>query len=171
MGMVANFLRVTNSELEAYLKDSSLLKGRIYGSFDEEEEDEEKEDPALTNIDKSWEGILFLLTGQKLKNLDHPMGKVFFGGQYIDEEQEIGYGPAEYLTPEQVKELNEALAKITEEELTERYDPGKMTELHIYPTIWEEEGSLYYLLAFFQEVQKVYATAAKNNEAIITFIN
>lgn len=164
MGMIGNFLRVTNAELEAYLKDSSLLEKRIYNENAED-------DPALYEIDKSWEGILFLLTGQNLATLTHPMRLVLFSGQTIDEDQDLGYGPGQYLTPGQVKEMDTELAKITEEELRKRFDARQMAELEIYPNIWEGHDMLNYLLQYFNVVQDIYATAAKNNEAIITFIN
>jgi hypothetical protein len=164
MGMIGNLLRTTNAELEAYLEDSSRLEDRIY-------DEDSEEDPALINIDKSWEGILFLLTGQNLETLSHPMGRVLFSGQSIDKDQDLGYGPGQYLTPEQVKEVDTELSKITVIELTKKFDSKRMTALGIYPNCWEEKGMWDYLLAYFKEVQVAYSTAAKNNEAIITFIN
>jgi len=47
------------------------------------------------------------------------MGRVWFSGQNIDENMDLGYGPAEYLTPEQVKELNAQLSNITVEAFIE----------------------------------------------------
>ena len=35
-----------------------------------------------------------------------PLAKIFFSGQLVDENQNLGYGPAHYLTRYQVKELN-----------------------------------------------------------------
>ena len=162
MSRTVKLLRATKAELEAYLKDSSLLEKRIYG--------DSEEDPAMINIDKSWEGILFLLTGQGLKKNNHPLMRVLFSGQNVDENMDLGYGPAEYLTPEQVKEIDAQLSKITIEELTEKFDPERMTELRVYPNIWQEEDIVYYLLAYFREVQLLYSTAAENSEAIITGI-
>ncbi len=46
-----------------------------------------------------------------------------------------------------------------------------MTELDIYPTIWDEADAVDYLLEHFKIVKEVYAEASKNGEAIITFIN
>ncbi|MBO9154989.1 YfbM family protein [Chitinophaga sp. GCM10012297] len=163
MGMIANLLRVTNAEPETYISNSALLEERIY--------ENEEEDLMLTDIDKSWEGILFLLTGQNLEKLDHPLGRVLFSGRVIDENQDLGYGPGHYLTPKEVGEMSGALAGITKEELTQRLDSPRMTELAIYPEIWAEENALGYLLDYFEVIQTVYATAAKNNEAVITFLN
>ena len=165
MSMIGNLLRVTKTELEEYLKDSSLLEDRIY---DDESDDE---DPNLVDIDKSWEGILFLLTGQNLETIDHPLARVLFSGQIIDEEQDLGYGPGQYLTPDEVKELNAEISKITTEELSKKYDAKKMMELEIYPNAWEEDNMVNYLTDYFKAVQEVFAEASKNDEAIITFLN
>lgn len=167
MSMIGNLLRVTKTELDEYLKDSSLLEKSIY------DEETDEENPNLVDIDKSWDGILFLLTGQNVANTDHPLAKVLFSGQLIDEEQDMGYGPAHYLTPEQVKELNQQIATITIADLKQKYDPKRMEEMEVYPTIWESEGdeAFDYLSEYFKELQQVYSNAAENNEAIITFLN
>lgn len=167
MGMICNLLRVTNSELEEYLKDSSLLENIIYN------EETDEENPNLTDIDKSWDAIIFLLTGEGVTNIDHPLTKVLFSGQFIDEGQDLGYGPAHYLTPEQVTELNNQISKITIEELKLKYNPERMAELEVYPAVWEKAGdeAFEYLGESFKSVQKVYSDAAKNGEAIITFLN
>ncbi|HUC80678.1 MAG TPA: YfbM family protein [Flavisolibacter sp.] len=167
MSMIGNLLRVTKAELDAYLKDSSLLERSIY------DEETDEENPNLVDIDKSWDGILFLLTGKNVANTDHPLAKILFSGQLIDEGQDLGYGPAHYLTPEQVKELNDQIATITIPDLKQKYDPKRMEELEVYPTIWEAEDDdgFDYLSEYFKELQQVYSTAAKNSEAIITFLN
>ena len=166
MSMIGNLLRVTKAELEEYLKDSSLLESSIY----DEETDER---PNLVDIDKSWDGILFLLTGQNVANTDHPLAKILFSGQLIDEDQDMGYGPAHYLTPEQVADLNNQISKITITDLKQKYNPKRMEELEVYPSIWEKEGdqAFDYLGEYFKNLQQVYSDAAKNGEAIITFLN
>ena len=167
MSMIGNFLRTTETELEEYLKDSSLLESSIYN------EETDDGNPNLTDIDKSWDGILFLLTGQNVANTEHPLAKILFSGQLIDEDQDLGYGPAHYLTPDQVKDLNSQISTITIAALKEKYDPERMEELEVYPVIWKREGddAFIYLSEYFKIVQQVYSDAAKNGEAIITFIN
>jgi hypothetical protein len=166
MGMIGNLLRVTKVQLDDYLKDSSLLESNIYN------EETDDGNPNLVNIDKSWNGIIFLLTGQGIANADHSLLRVLFSGQIIDEDQDLGYGPAHYLTPEQVADLNSQIAKITVADLKQKYNPTKMTELEVYPTIWDEGGEAFdYLSEYFVTVQQVYSDATKNGEAIITFLN
>jgi hypothetical protein len=164
MSMIGNLLRVTNDELETYLKDSSLLEDRIYN--------QDIEDASLIEIDKAWEGILFLLTGQSLAEADHPLAAVLFSGQIIDENQDLGYGPAQYNTPEQVSKLNELISLLTVKELRQKFDPNMMTAEGIYPEIWDEgEEAFVYLIENFICVQQVYAEAVSKGESIITFIN
>lgn len=169
MGMIGNLLRVTKAELDAYLEDSSLLEDKIYS--DEMNEDE-TENPKFVDIDKTWDGIIFLLTGQSLDTAEHHLTRILFSGQLIDEEQDLGLGPAHYLTPEEVVELNNEISKITVEDLKKKFNPEKMNALEIYPSIWNEgDDAFEYLMEGFSSVQQIFAEAAKNNEAIITFIN
>ncbi|MET0462792.1 MAG: YfbM family protein [Chitinophagaceae bacterium] len=163
MSMIFNILRVSEEELEAYLKDSSLLEQRLDAT--------EEGNANLVDIDQSWEGILFLLTGQNLEQLDHPLGKALFSNQQIDQQQDLGYGPAQYLTPDQVKELNEKLSAISVEDFRKGFDGDKMSDIGVHPNIWSQDYALDYVSEYFESIQDVYALAAKNNEAIITFLN
>lgn len=164
MSMIGNLLRVTKSELEDYLKHSSLLENKIY--------DDETENENLVDIDKSWDGVIFLLTGQSFATAENNLVRILFSGQLIDEEQDLGYGPAHYLTPEQVAELNNEISTITIADLKQKFNPKKMNELEVYPTIWDEGDDTFdYVADGFLTIQNVFAEATKNEEAIITFLN
>ncbi len=165
MSMIGNLLRVTKAQLSEYLQDSSLLLDNVY------QEETEEGNPNLKDIDKSWNGIIFLLTGQNVDDSNHPLISVLFSGQLIDENQDVGYGPAHYLTPAQVKELNDQISVISPQELSKRYDAERMTALNIYPDIWNDEDALDYLITYFKSVQSIYVLASEKDEAIITFIN
>ncbi|MCD0488335.1 YfbM family protein [Pedobacter sp. MC2016-14] len=164
MSMIGYLLRVTPTELAEYLEESSLLEDRIYGT--------ETEDANLVDLDKAWEGIIFLLTGQSLAEADHPLLSTLFSGQLIDEEQDLGYGPAHYLTPEQVVEINKEISKIEVADLKQKFDPDKMGELGIYPEIWDEGDEAFdYLAEYFVNLKQAYSLAAENGEAIVTYLS
>ena len=165
MSMIANLLRVTKAELEEYLNDSSLLESRIYN------DESDEEDPNLIDIDQSWDGIVFLLTGKSFENNTHPLAKVLSSEQLIDEEQDLGYGPAQYVSAEQVKELHEQIATISTDELRTRFNANKMKEANVFPDVWENPDTVDYLIEYFETIKEVYALAHKNDEAIITFMN
>ncbi len=165
MSMVSSLLRVSLVELNSFLKDASKLEEKI---FDEKREDD---DPTELFIDKAWDGINFLLTGEDL-NSDHDLVEVIMPDEAIDEDQDLGYGPATYLLPDRVKELHLALKNISATDLEYCYDAKKMTELQIYPGNWDQkEEMLEYLIEHYKEVQSFYAAAANNNEAIIVWLS
>ncbi len=163
MSMIFNILRVAEIELESYLQNSALLEERL--------DKMEEGDTSLVDIDQSWEGILFLLTGQNLEQLDHPLGKALFSNQVLDQQQDLGYGPAQYLTPDQVKELNQKLTAISTEDFRKGFDSEKMSEIGVHPNIWTHESALDYLSEYFESIQEAFALASKNDEAVITFLN
>jgi hypothetical protein len=168
MSMIGNFYRVSNERLAAYLQDSSLLEEDISG------EDFERNNPNLMDIDKSWDGILYLLTGNTLDSLeaaDPLLSSVIIGRQVIDENQEMGYGPANYNDPAQVKEIAAVVAGITGSSLKAVFDSFTMTELEIYPGRWDDPGAFEYIETYYEQLRNFYLTAAKNQQAVITFVS
>src|SRR5271165_1779219 len=72
------------------------------------------------NIDKSWHGIHFLLTSSAWGGTP-PLSNAVLGGTEFG--PDLGYGPARYLTPDQVKEVAAGLDRITGETLRGRFNP------------------------------------------------
>ena len=167
MGMVANYLRVSQAELEAYIQDSRKLENRVY-------REDDPEDPKLIDLDKAWEGLFFLLTGAALSTVEHakePLSLILNTTLEIDPEQDMGYGPAMYNTIEQVIAISAALDKTTTDDLYNRYDGKKMTALGVYPGNWDEEDATEYLIENFDKLKGFYNNAVSEGEAVIFFIN
>jgi len=168
MSMIGNFLRVSNDELNKYLDDSTLLEDRVYS------ESSDLNDPNLIDIDKTWDGILYLLTGNTLDEIDSAdptLSSIIIGKNTLDENQDMGYGPANYNTAEEVKEIAKILDAIPSSKLKEKFDPKKMMELEIYPTMWDEPNVFEYVEDYYEKLRDFYKTAAKNNQAVLTFVN
>ncbi len=127
-------------------------------------------DPPSLEIDKSWHGIHYLLTGNAQKP-GPGIGQIILGGKEIGEDQ--GLGPAHYFTAEEVKELAVLLKQETPERLAARYDPVAMQKAEIYPGIWvrDDKQALEYLLEYYRQLVDFYAKAAKHNQAIIFVID
>lgn len=159
--MTCNLLRVTSEELEAYLTDSTLLADRL---------NKEADDACLYDIDKAWDGIVYLLTGKTSSDADSPLSRIIFSRQLVDKNQNLGSGPAHYLLPEEVAILNNQIAIIHTDELRPRFNPAEMKEIGVYPNAWDHEDALDYLVEYFETIQEVFSLAAERNEAIITFI-
>lgn len=99
------------------------------------------------------------------------MQRAFFSFQILDEEQDLGYGPAQYLTSKQVKETYSALEKITDEVLRSKINGAEMNNIGIYPQIWTEPESHEFLMDSFNDLKAFYKIASENNQAIITFLD
>lgn len=169
MSMIGNLLRVTEVELTSYLQDSSLFETRIYSDFDENNIDE-----AYVDLDKTWNVLAFLLGGKHKEYEDQKMAHLVFGRHTLDEDQDVGYGPARYLTIAEVQELNQALNQITDEEMRKRFSPEECEANDIYPSFWLEEdvNDLWdYISDHLQLLRKAYQTAADRKEAMITYLN
>jgi hypothetical protein len=119
------------------------------------------------SIDKAWHGLHYLLCG-KLEPAPGPLGQAVFGGTEIGEDQ--GYGPARYFTPTQVAEIASALQSPSlERELHARFDAAAMTQLGIYPGVWEPDDHDW-LIEAFHTVQNFYAAASQAEQAVVTLI-
>jgi hypothetical protein len=167
MGMIAYALRVSEKELDNFLKDSSLLEARI----DEEQVGGLND---LLDLDKSWEAIFYILTGHPFSEIEEahpPLSWVLFNGQVVDESQDLGYGPASYITINQVKELNTELDKITRNDVELKYDGKRMDEARVYPEVWEQEQSLDYVIDYFGQLKDFYKKAESEGKAVITFLS
>lgn len=167
MGMIGNLFRVTTEDLEEILKDSSLLETKVYAENSDTVTD-------LLDLDKSWEAILYLLTGHGVAEIEDakpPLSWVLFSGQVIDQDQDMGYGPAHYINADQVKQLNKELDKITTADLSRKYNGKQMDEAGIYPEVWGEAESLDYVIDYFNQLKEFYKAAETENKAVITFLN
>lgn len=165
MGMIMYLLRISKQELESYIdKPDLFLENRV-------------DDAYSMDIDKAWGGILYLLTGKAFASGSpedevDSLNRIFFSAQLFDEDMDVGYGPAHYLTPEQVAGINHKIASLTEADLKSHYDPEAMNkEEKLYPSLDWNEKIFDYLYFHFQALQSFFATAASRGEAIVTYLS
>ncbi|KJS01998.1 MAG: hypothetical protein VR68_04000 [Peptococcaceae bacterium BRH_c4a] len=160
MSMLGNYMRLKREQLEEALENPDILPDLLFS--------EENGDNTLY-IDKSWHGIHFLLTGTPWEG-DPPLSYVILGGQSLGD-QDLGYGPPKYITPEQVKEAYWVLSMLSFDELRKSYNPDRFSEAGAYPNVWDEEGEeLDYLLSYLNEIITFFKLASENGEAIIFWV-
>jgi hypothetical protein len=123
-------------------------------------------DSGELNLDKAWHGIHFLLTG-RIDEAPPPLGNAILGGTEIGED--LGYGPARYLTPEQVREVAQALAAITREEFARRLDPQRIRQAGVYAL--EGETTAEYCVEYFEKVVAYYRDAASKGNAMLLYLD
>lgn len=168
MGMIQSYLRVDIETLNNFIADSSRLEDIVF-------EQNNTDNESFLDLDKAWEGIFFLITGQSLAEAvgeEAPLLGILIGPTEIDPDQDMGYGPATYITAEQTKEIYSAIKDLTKDELSANFDPSRMAEEGIYPDIWEDdENALEYLLDYLDDLKNFYKKAVENGEAVVMFLS
>jgi hypothetical protein len=159
VGIRAFFASITPQTLGQFLEDPDMVEALLYPEYD-------SEPPNSMNLDKAWHGLHYLLTGDPVGG-EPPLSLAILDGAEIG--PELDYGPARYLTADEVKTVAQALAALTPETLAQRYDPGAMEEKNVYPAIWAEEGNegLEYLLGYYSALQRFYTDAAARGDVVI----
>jgi hypothetical protein len=159
--MIGHYYRVTPERLDELKEDPCRVPDVIYSPDTEEQ--------SHLDIDKSWHAIHFLLTGSVWEG-DLPWRNVVLGGTILGED--LGCGPARYLTPEEVREVSAALEQVPPQELVARYDAERLTEANVYPQIWQEgEVARTYLQDYYQQLYTFFCIAARQGEAVLTYLN
>lgn len=122
-----------------------------------------------TDLDKAWHGIHFMLTGTAWEGVP-PLNFLMHGGAVIGD-VEVGYVPARGMTAAEVKAVAGALAGIDEAFMRARFDPAQMTQLDIYPGIWDrdpaEDDSFDYCMEYFGEIRTFVTRAAERGAGLI----
>ena len=161
MGMIAKFVVLQDTKLNE-LKANPMTVAKFFS-----EQVRANSADAVLDIDKSWQGIHFLLTGEPFGGKE-PNSLAILGGVEIGED--LGYGPARYLDSAKVRLAAAALADISTADLRKRYIPADLEAAAIYPTgIWkkEAEGAFEYLVPWYKSLQAFYGQAAKRGDAML----
>ena len=161
MSMIGNFLRLSSDELAALVADPSSTEAFIYPN------DEEHEDSI--DVDKAWHGIHYLLTGDSWGG-EPPLANAVLGGTEIGDD--FGYGPARYLTADEVHAVAEALKDIAADAFRVRYVPSELSKNEIYPEIWDDpdDDAVGYLTTWYETLRDYYIDAAARGQAMLKYL-
>lgn len=127
--------------------------------------------PHYMDVDKAWHGIHFVLTGQA-EGGPEPLSFAILGGQEFGDD--VGYGPARFLTPEQVRLVATALASFGELRFKAGFAPKAMAQAGVYPqAVWVRDGddALDYLLTSYQRISTFYRAAAARGDCVVLWIS
>ena len=165
MGMVAYLAPLTAGQLDELRGEPDSIQELLFP-----EENTYAPPKGSIDLDKAWHGIHWLLTGDAWGG-EPPLAWTIVGGEDIGDD--MGYGPARVVTPEQVRQVAAALANFDDAALARNYDPVAMDAQQIYPTIWTRDGEegLAYLQHYFRILARFYADAAKRGDAVLQWIS
>jgi Domain of unknown function (DUF1877) len=117
------------------------------------------------SIEKSWQVIHYLLTG-RTDQAPPPLGNAILGGVEIGQERD--YGRIRFLTPVQIREVAEALAAVSRDDLSRHFDLARMTIANVYPRT--DHLDIEWVLHYFEPLCRYYADAAANGNAMLLWI-
>jgi hypothetical protein len=117
------------------------------------------------SLEKSWHCLHYLLTGTA-EDASPPLGNAILGGSRIGDD--LGYGPARFLTPELVRQVAEALSKLSAEDLAQRFDIDSMVAANIYGC--EEKDELEIAQYYFGKLVRYYADASRSGNAMLLYL-
>lgn len=159
MGMIAYFATLGEDDVQRLRDGDESLLEELY----------EEEQHEVTDIDKAWHGVHFLLSGEPHGPGERVEGAAIMGGTEVG--PDMGYGSGRVHTPSQVQEINVALDALSEDTFCDRFDATELGNNDIYPDIWDEgEEALEYLMFGLQGIKQVFATAALRDEYVFTWI-
>jgi hypothetical protein len=122
------------------------------------------------DIDKSWHGIHFLLTG-KSEGGERPLSLALLGGREVpDRNGVMDYGPAMKLTPEEVQEVARALQQVSADEFIGRYSAPAMQKNKIYSMGQNADDDREYLRHFYEKLVGFYGEAASAEQGMLVCV-
>ncbi len=102
-------------------------------------------------------------------NADGAPVDVVGGGAPISD-QDLGYGPARYLNPDEVGLAARYLTATPWEQLAGHFDPAQMTAGGVYPAIWNDDDALDYLRDNYTVLVQFFSAAAAAGDTVILWL-
>lgn len=162
MSMIGNLVAVRPEQLQSLINDPESIESFLYPN------DGDADPENHIAIDKAWHAIHFTLNG-KAWGGEAPLFDVILGGTEIGDD--IGYGPARYLTTDQVKAVASALAPVTPEIFGTQFNPSALTTAGIYPEAWDDVSGLEYVQSFYAELRDFYRAAAERGDSVLIYLD
>jgi len=160
MGMICNFLEISDAQLSKLVADPDSIL-----DFIEEERD------FAEDIDKTWNGVHFLLNGESELGIE-PYCYIVCGGESIGDVN-VGYGPARAISSSKVRAFQEVLSKINDEDFQNRYNAAALANADVYPNVWSrpDEDNCRWLLIGFQNLKRIVGSASTNDSGLLIWLD
>ena len=169
MGMIANYQSIDDISFKRFSR--LALKEDPDKLIDEIEDlQEEIEDDEILDIDKMWDALHFILTGNDTGSPleGNPLSEAVIG--------EVTFSDLEFIAgidKNRVKEIAKALESVDSNLLAQSFDMKNFKKYEIYPNIWgyeEESDELLEEILDYLEAMKVFykKMADRNRNVLVT---
>ena len=165
MGMYVGYYQISGTELE------HLRQLDEQGLMERAEALTEDETVETCDLDKMWDALHFVLTGDTLSDAaDHdPLSEAVCGSIFLARQIHAGGIPAK-----RVKEIAQALHEVDFAARLAALQMSDFAAADIYPAIWdrpeEEDDIRAELPAYFADLQAFYDNAAEQGDAVLVMI-
>jgi hypothetical protein len=127
----------------------------------------------LGDLDKSWHGIHYLLTGTAGES-GTLLEFLVAGGTTVGDE-DMAYGPPRVFTSAETRAIAAALAAVTDEDLRSRFSPEAMMRAEIYPEIWdrdpEDDDTLGYLMEYVAVLRDAMTAVTSRGHGLLVVLS
>ena len=163
MSMIHQMIELSKEQL-----DELLTHPETVDDFFSERQSERLDECSLY---KSWHKMHFLLNGDPWSG-GVPLGWAVLGGKELGT-VEVGYGPARYLLPNEVRILVSELRLLPAEELFEAYDPASMRAAKLYcaPDESQDASEEKSLRKYYERLVGFYESVAESGHGVLTWLH
>lgn len=172
MGLSANYQEINTNDLDRIVETiESEVEINLYRELDALANNEELNQ---YNMDKMWDSLNFLITGETSENLTFKSlvtDAIFGSCQFPDDMIDIYLA---FVAPDGVCDVADALNDIDIDECLENFDMKEFAKNNVYPEIWEYEDEKELikadLKAAFETLKEFYIETANNGNCVLVFI-
>jgi len=177
MSMIGEYARLTPSELKRAIDDPEWVLNHLedlQDTLDEaeicaDEWDGSDEPPGRARFystRKTWNLLAFLL-----ERASFPVS-VVYGEHVLDPEQDWGYGPASYLTPDRVKYAANALDATPYSQLAQGVTRADLNQAGVYPAPWDsDDPGVGWGEEYYERLTAFFGAAADAGDAVLCWID
>jgi hypothetical protein len=160
-------LRFVNYHPTSLSKEDQLLFEEQKAKLDALHKKHERATWHQFTVDKAWQAIHFLLTGQ-VEGGRPPLALAVFGGFELADEKNYTEGrPLRILSPEQVGDVDEALSGISAEQLLSRATIANMAAQRVYAVSGNETSEREYITFHYDGLRRFYAEASQKGRGML----
>lgn len=176
--MIGNLARIPEHVRASLHEDPERINALLYPDAAEDEPNLSSAIAPISSedaidIDKTWHAVHFLFTGSDWEG-DFPEGILVSCGEPVGD-VDVGYGPARSFSSTEVKRISAFLMSLDSNGLLSRFDPVKMAELKIYPSIWKDskhpDEDRTYIEDGVSSVIAFVTEAAQKDLALLVYIS
>lgn len=160
MGMTGYFLAAAPEEIQQVQRGDLPVSRLIY-----------RPNQKKLDVDKTWHAIHYLLSNKLAKDDEDILCRVVFSRPVSQED--LGMGPATFLTSDEVQQAAESLSQIQMEQFRQMFDLKEMLREEIYPVMENdvEEEFFPYVWDGFQSLQVFFQQAAGEEKCVLFYLS